>query len=135
MNKEELKRYVPLMKEAEELREQAEQLEEDIKSLKAVVVDGMPKGSTVNDSIGNLVVRVDKMKRKYLRKYDEALCELYKIERCIEGLDDETERRLMRKRYIEDKHWEDICVDLHYEWAQVHRIHARVLKRIGNDIK
>ena len=135
MNKEELKKYIALKMEAEELRIQAERLEEDIRDLKAVVMDGMPKGNSTNDSIGNLVARVDKLRRDYLHKYDEALCELYKIERCIESLEDETERRLMRKRYIQGLHWEDICVDLHYEWAQTHRIHAKVLKRINNNTK
>lgn len=135
LDKVELKKYISLKAEAEELRLQAERLEEDIRDLKAVVIDGMPKGSSVNDSIGNLVARADKLRIEYLKKYDLALCELYKIERCIEGLEDETERRLMRKRYIQGMQWEDICVDLHYEWAQIHRIHARVLKRIGNDTK
>lgn len=135
MDKVELKKYISLKAEAEELRLQAEYLEEDIRCLKATVIDGMTKGSGVNDSIGNLIAKVDKLRRDYLCKYDSALCMLYSIERVIEGLEDETERRLMRKRYIQGMQWEDICVDLHYEWAQIHRIHARVLKRIGNDTK
>ena len=133
MNKAELKRYLPLKREAEELRLQAERLAKDIKSLKAVAMDGMPKGNAVNDSIGNLVAKVDKLMRDYLYKYDEALCELYKIERYIESLDNETERLLMRKRYIEDKHWADICVELNYSWKQIHRIHSRILKKIAKD--
>ncbi len=129
MNKAELKKYLPLRREAEELKLQAEHLEEDIRCLKAVVVDGMPKGNTVND-IGNLVVKVDKLKSNYLHKYDLALCELYKIERYIESLDNETERLLMRKRYIQGLHWEDICVDMNYSWKQIHRIHSNALKKI-----
>lgn len=93
-------------------------------------MDGMPKGNAVNDSIGNLVAKVDKLMRDYLYKYDEALCELYKIERYIESLDNETERLLMRKRYIEGKHWEDICVELNYSWRQMHRLHSEILKKI-----
>ena len=133
MNKAELKRYLPLKKEAEELRLQAEHLAKDIKSLKAVAMDGMPKGNAVNDSIGNLVAKVDKLMRDYLHKYDEALCELYKIERCIESLDNETERVLMSKRYIQGLNWEDICVDMNYSWRQVHRIHAQILNKISKD--
>lgn len=133
MNKAELKRYLPLKKEAEELRLQAERLAKDIKSLKAVAMDGMPKGNAVNDSIGNLVAKVDKLMRDYLHKYDEALCELYKIERCIESLDNETERVLMSKRYLQGLNWEDICVDMNYSWRQVHRIHAQILNKISKD--
>ena len=108
-------------------------MEEDSKTLKAVVIDGMPKGNSANDGIGNMVAQVDKVKRMYLKKYDEALCELYKIERCIESLDNETERLLMRKRYIQGLHWEDICVELNYSWKQIHRIHARILNVISED--
>lgn len=130
LNKAELKRYLPLKQEADELKLQAEYLEEDIRHLKAVVIDGMLKGSTVNDSIGNLVAKVDKLRCDYLHKYNLALCELYKIERCIESLDDETERRLMRKRYVEGNHWEDVCVEINHNWRHTHRIHANILKKI-----
>ncbi len=132
LNKAELEKYISLKNEAEELRLQAEYLEDDIKNLKAVVIDGMPKGSSVNDSIGNLVARADKLRIEYLKKYDLALCELYKIERCIEGLEDETERRLMRKRYIQGLRWEDICIDLNYCWQHIHKIHARILRKISD---
>lgn len=133
MDKAELKRYLPLKKEAEELRLQAEELEEDIKNLKAVVVDGMPKGGVVNDSIGNMVAKVEELRNKYLDKYDMALCELYKIERFIDSLDDITERRLIRKRYIQGMRWEDICVDMNYSWKHIHRIHSKILSRIFKD--
>lgn len=130
MDKADLKKYVPLKKEAEELRLQAEQLDEDIKSLKAVIIDGMPKGGTVNDSIGNMVAKVEHLKNEYLKKYDLALCELYKIERVIDSLDDMTERRLIRKRYIQGMRWEDICVDMSYSWRQIHNIHSKILNKI-----
>lgn len=130
MNKEELKKYVPLMKEAEDLRKRAEQLEDEAKSIKAVVIDGMPKGSGIKDNVGNVVANIEKIRSEYLHKYDEALCELYKIERTIERLESPVERMIMRKRYIENKRWEDICVKLGYEWAQIHRIHARALRKV-----
>lgn len=129
--KEDLKRYVPLMREAEELRKRAEQLEDEARSLKAVVMDGMPKGTSVNDSIGNIVAKIDKLKTDYIQKYDLALCELYKIERVIESLESPIERMIMRKRYIEGKYWEDICFEMNYCWQHIHKIHARILKRLS----
>lgn len=124
------------MREVEELKKQTERLEDEAKSLRAVVMDGMPKGSGVNDSIGNIVVKIEQLRADYLHKYDLALCELYKIERVIEHINNETERIIMRKRYIQGLCWEDICVDMNYSWKQIHRIHARVLKQISkNDIE
>lgn len=130
MNKSDLKKYVSLMREAEELKAHIERLEEESKSLKAVAMDGMPKGTAVNDSIGDIVAKIEKCRAEYLHQYDLALCELYKIERVIKSLDESNERRLMRMRYIENRRWEDICVKLNYESAQVHRIHASALRKI-----
>ncbi len=135
MDKEDLKKYVPLKKEAEELRLQAEHLEDDIISLRSVVNDGMPKGSAVSDKIGSMVARVEELREEYLNKYDLALCELYKIERLIESLDDITERRLIRKRYIQGMRWEDICIDLNYSWQHIHRIHSKILIKIKDVIE
>lgn len=130
MDKFELKKYLALKKEALSLRLQAEQLDDEAKSLKATTVDGMPKSNIFKDSIGEIVAKIEEIRLKYLHKYDLALCELYKIERTIDGLDDATERQLMRKRYIEGKNWEDICVELNYSWRQVHRLHSEILKKI-----
>lgn len=133
MNKEELKKYISLKMEAETLKKQIDELEEDAKSLSSVVIDGMPKGSLKSDSVGRLILRIERKREEYFKKFDEVLCSLHKIEKAIETLDNPTERALIRKRYLEGKRWEDICEDLHYEWAQVHRIHARILKRLGSD--
>ena len=136
MDKADLKRYLPLSKEAEEIKKQADELEEDITSLKAIVIDGMPKGSAVsNDKIGSMVAKAEELREKYLDKYDAALCELYRIERLIEKLDDATERRLIRKRYIQGMKWEDICVDLNYSWQHIHRIHSKILIKIKDVIE
>lgn len=48
LDKSELKKYLPLMKESEELKLRAEELEEDIISLRAMAIDGMPKGKAAN---------------------------------------------------------------------------------------
>lgn len=130
LNKEELKKYVPLMREAQELKKQAEKLEDEAKSLKAVVMDGMPKGSGASDSIGNIVVKIEQLRADYLHKYDLALCELYKIERVIEHINNETERIIMRKRYIQGLCWEDICSDMSYSWQHIHRIHSKILRKL-----
>lgn len=132
MTKADLKKYIQLTKEAEELKKRAEYLEDEAKSVKAVVINDMPKGNGAKSGICNIVVKIEQLRVEYLHKYDLALCELYKVERVIEELENPTERMLMRKRYIEDKHWEDICVELNYCWKQIHRIHAKALNNIIN---
>lgn len=130
MNKAELKKYIALKMEAETLKKQIDELEEDAKSLSSVVIDGMPKGSSKGDTVGRLILRIERKREEYFKKFDEVLCSLHKIEKAIETLDNPTERCLMRKRYIEGKRWEDVCVEINHNWSHTHRIHANILKKI-----
>ena len=56
--------------------------------------------------------------------------EMAYIENTISKLD-ERGKFLMRLRYIDCLKWEEIVYKCHYEWAQMHRIHATCLKDIG----
>lgn len=133
MDKENLKNYLALMKEAKYIKSRIEQLEDDAKNLKVFVADGMPRSSSIRDSIGEVIANIEDLRTKGLHIYVESLQELCKIEKVIDSLTNETERLLMRKRYIEGKHWADICVELNYSWKQIHRIHSRILKKIAKD--
>lgn len=64
----------------------------------------------------------------------KGLREMQFIEDAIEKLD-ERDKLLMRLRYIRNHKWEQICVELNYEWAQTHRHHARILERLKRDTK
>lgn len=74
---------------------------------------------------------LDELRLLYVNKCNELTAALRKIEQAIETLEP-TERTLMRLRYIEGRHWQDICLRIHYSWAQTHRIHAQALLNIKN---
>ena len=52
-----------------------------------------------------------------------------RIEKAIESLEP-IERELLRLRYIDGAEWIDVAAEIHYEWTQTHRIHARALAKI-----
>ena len=52
------------------------------------------------------------------------------VEYLISTIDDWTVERVMRLRYIDNLRWEEICYRMNYEWAQVHRFHARGLEAV-----
>lgn len=131
MTKYELKKYIYLRQEAEELKQQAEQTEDEIKSLRASILTGMPRSEGyVNDKIGALIVKLEQKKEEYVIKYRQALVEKEKIEQIIESLSKPSEKQIMQERYIQGKKWEDICEDMHYSWRHIHRLHAGILIRI-----
>lgn len=51
-------------------------------------------------------------------------------ERAIERVDNGIQRRVLRMRYIEFKHWEDIAEALCYEVRNVYRIHKAALAAV-----
>ena len=47
-------------------------------------------------------------------------------------LDDMTLQTLMEMRYLSDKRWEEIAVDMNYAYRWVMRLHVRALKALKN---
>lgn len=127
MEKSELKQYRMLLKEAEGLRQRAEEFEEKIKSLRAVIIDGMPKKQGIKDNIGEMIAKLDNIRQQYIEKNNLMVRELIKIECAINKLNISTERILIRKRYIDGKMWEDIANDMGYSLRQIHRLHSSAL--------
>lgn len=110
-------------------------IEDEIRELRANAMmhsqnmDGMPRGSTQSDL------------SDYAAKFDEMLSELrdeidrkWKIRReiikVIEKLPNESEKAVLRLRYINGKKWEQIALDLNYGYQHVHKIHGRALAHL-----
>ena len=69
------------------------------------------------------------LRELYRQKLSDLIdCQL-RIEKAIESLNP-TERELMRLRYIDGAEWLDVAAEIHYEWTQTHRIHARALAKL-----
>ena len=45
----------------------------------------------------------------------------------IEEMGDETEKLVLRYRYIHLLKWEEIALRMDYSWKQIHRIHGKAL--------
>ena len=75
------------------------------------------------------MIRHVELQERYRTKLDELLQAQLEIERAIDTLDP-TERTLLRLHYIQGETWEQAAVTMNYSWRQVHRIHARALKKL-----
>lgn len=87
----------------------------------------MPTAHNARD-LSDYAVKLEELHKKL----DEArynrvvLCS--NIIKKIEAVEDEAEQNVLRYRYIACRKWEDICVIMGYEWAQIHRVHSRALR-------
>lgn len=130
MDKQELRQYRALLQEIALLEEEQRQIAEG--ALSAAALTGMPKGSGAADDTGRLAAKLADLAYLIAAKLEEAIAVRLRIEEAIAGLDGQ-ERVLMRMRYLEGKTWEEIAGEMHYAWAQVHRIHARALIKLYDD--
>lgn len=127
---EEKKEY---LKSYKKICDKLQSLEEQLKSLRAVnevpksqIITDMPRGSTRQD-ITDYVVKISELEKEINNKIRERLAMKCGIEKRIANVDDGIESSILRKKYIEFKKWEKICVEIGYSWRQTHYIHSRAL--------
>jgi DNA-directed RNA polymerase specialized sigma24 family protein len=115
------------------------QLEESIKGIRVQLerITSLPlndadvrKASGLSDRRGDLVAALVDLEGMVYMHHAEAVAAQLRIETAIMRLP-EREQLLIRARYLEGANWEQMCVDMHYEWRQIHRIHANALKKLG----
>ena len=106
------------------------------KMFPSAVNDGMPKGSEQRD-LSDYAVKLDELIQELKEERLEKVRRLKNIEKSIRDLNSEDAQTIMWLRYIDGLKWEEVCVAINYEWAQMHRIHGRALReiKINDDTK
>ena len=96
----------------------------------SVMMGGMPYASGENDMSG-YAAKVDELERKIMKARYKRLRKFKEIRDRIEKLENENEKDILVYRYIRNQKWEEISVKMGYEWAQIHRFHARALNHFS----
>ena len=129
LKKEYLRSYTPAVSAARRIEEEIERLRAD-KIAPALVMDDMPHANDQKD-LSDYVAKLDELERKLIKERYKRIDLYAEIFADIERLEDETEKAVLTYRYLRRYSWEKICVEMGYQWAQVHRIHARALKNFN----
>lgn len=130
MTKEELLQYRVTKKEIVQLKERIEMLKDKKTSIKSQVISDMPIGNSEGIDIETLMVMIENSIEEWIKKEELLIDLMFEIEECIDGLDDSTERYIMRARYIECKTFEQIAVDIDRSWRHTVRKHGEILEKI-----
>jgi RNA polymerase sigma factor (sigma-70 family) len=128
MTKDILKQYLDLKAEKEQLELEVKEFYDTC--LKPLVLTGMPGSGRLADTTAEFAGQAARLHTKLLYKKHEVAVALEALEDAIAGLNPR-ERRLMREYYINGLTWEQVCVTMGYEWAQVHRIHKQALIKLS----
>lgn len=127
--KEYLNEYKKIYYKLRSLDDQKRSLIETMEAAKAIEYSDMPKGSKQSD-LSDYIVKLDHIYTEIGDKQIELLHKRAEIEALIAELPDGIESSVLHKRYIEFKKWEQICVDIDFEWRQTHRIHSKALRHL-----
>lgn len=128
--KEYLKSYKHLCDKLKSLEEQLQSLREVEQSAKIQQLSDMPKGGKQTD-LSDVMVSLEVVFTKIIRTRAECLDKKLEIESRIADMGDGIEADILRKRYLEFKTWEQICVEIGYSWRQTHYIHSRALSNFN----
>lgn len=123
--KEYLKRYHAAEIAEKEIREEIDKLRLD-KMFPTLIQDGMPHGSSAGD-LSAYAAQLDELLTELKDQMEQRIRIRREITRKIESMKDETEKTVLRLRYIHWLQWEQIAERMGYGWTQVHRIHGRAL--------
>jgi len=124
--KDYLNSYKNLCKKLKSLEDQLQSLRETEESAKTPSISDMPKAHNQTD-LSDVMVRIEEVYTKIVRLRAECIKRKLEIEDKIADMPDGIEADILRKRYLEFKSWEEICVELNYSWRQTHRLHSNAL--------
>ena len=123
--REYLKRYHVAELAEKEIQEEIDDLRMN-KMFPALLQDGMPHGSSCMD-LSEYAAQLDELLTELKDQMEQRIRIRREITQRIEAMQDETEKTVLRLRYIHWLQWEQIAERMGYGWTQVHRIHGRAL--------
>lgn len=130
MTKRQLQTYRDIVAEISEQEERLYMLDCKAQKITTRLSDEPHVESQIHDSMAETIATKVDLLNAINRTVSASYKLLRDIEMAIESLP-AIEKRLIRMRYMDGMRWESICVDMGYEWAQTHRIHASALQNLG----
>ena len=90
----------------------------------------MPVHQSVSNQLEQNYIKLESLEVEMQKRVGDILDTLQRLERAIGKVQDSLLRTILALRYIEGMKWEEICCEVSYEWAQVHRMHWKAIQKI-----
>ena len=127
--KKRLLQYSDLQLERKQIEDQIENLRSQLTSIHSQSFDGIAAPTGNNDKIGEMIANLSDLQTIYIKKSNDIMKEMIELEKLMNTLGT-TERLMMRKRYIECKPWEQVCVEMGYCYRGILKVHSRALQKL-----
>lgn len=123
--KEYLRRYHAAELAEREIREEIDDLRMN-KMFPALIQDGMPHGSSCGD-LSEYAAQLDGLLADLKEQMEKRISIRREITQKIEQMQDETEKTVLRLRYIHWLRWEQIAERMGYSLRNITKIHGKAL--------
>ena len=123
--KEYLRRYHAAELAEREIREEIDDLRMN-KLFPALIQDGMPHGSSCMD-LSEYAAQLDELLTELKDQMEQRIRIRREITQRIEAMQDETEKTVLRLRYIHWLRWEQIAERMGYSLRNITKIHGKAL--------
>lgn len=108
-----------------EIREEIDDLRMN-KMFPALIQDGMPHGSSCMD-LSEYAAQLDELLTELKDQMEQRIRIRREITQRIEAMQDETEKTVLRLRYIHWLRWEQIAERMGYSLRNITKIHGKAL--------
>lgn len=119
-----------------EIEKEIRSIKEDCQSLReyqAVVIDDMPHGTTINDTVGNTAAKIidiyEKRITELMDKLEKQIIEKNKLLNLISELSIE-EQNILRAKYIDGLRWEYIPGKINISKRHCYRLHKNAIYKL-----
>lgn len=124
--KAKLKRYRFIAGEISDLLDERERLRSLVEKVTPSLSHAPVHGCN-SDKMAGVIANIIELEKYIERKSSELLKARMEAEKLIDSLSDERHRAVLKSYYFSRRSWEECCVAVGYEWAQIHRIHSGAL--------
>ena len=127
--KEFLSRYLEILAEEKDIREEIAYWESKAQKVTSSW-SAVPSGGKGSDKVQTGAIKVAELRESLIDKINQLVAVRIEIERAIGTVQDDTQRRLLRRKYINGLTLEQIAVEMHYSYVHTCRIHGYALSNI-----
>ena len=127
--KEFLSRYLEILAEEKDIREEITYWESKAQKITSSW-SAVPSGGKGSDKVQMGAIKIAELRESLIDKINQLVAVRIEIERAIGTVQDDTQRRLLRRKYINGLTLEQIAVEMHYSYVHTCRIHGYALSNI-----
>lgn len=132
--KQELMRYRLLIQRIER-KKQERQRWLDIGTKTTPVYSDMPKSTNEADKVAQAGMARAQIAVELAQEICELASEKRRIEQSIQGIEDDKQRLILEKHYIDGKTFEQIAEDMNFSERQIRRLHLKAICKMSFNVR